>query len=130
MRRLRLSRRFIMADSGGSRHVDFSYHEQQIVKKILSAETGYSAYEYERSIHLVHFNNSYYQTPMEPSHLIRYLVYDHTASPANTGISTTYAPSITCGSHIAIFPIFQKSKSAAAYRILVCRLTALAGRML
>ncbi len=33
MRRLRLSRRFIMTDSGGSRHVDFSYHEQQIVKK-------------------------------------------------------------------------------------------------
>jgi len=27
MRRLRLSRCFIMAASGGSRHVDYSYHE-------------------------------------------------------------------------------------------------------
>ena len=40
----------------------FGYGEP--LKKILSCEAGYSAYEYEYTYHYVRLNNSYYQTPM------------------------------------------------------------------
>ena len=58
------------------------------------------------------------------------VVWEWTVRAANSGISTTYATSIACGSHTAKGPMFQKLKSAAAYRMLVCRLTAPAGRTL